>query len=231
VSSPFDLGITALQAEPGDHLCGLYADTTQRDQVLIPFLRAGLRNGDKCICVVDGLEPLDVSRALRDHDGAGDELQPWDDKQLDIIRSADMYLRSGDFSAPEVISTWKSAISEVMYDARYDLVRAIEVWSLRDVVPDTRELLVLESEMNRYLPLFPQVIICLYDVSRFGGGIVVDLLRTHPRVLVGTMVMENPYCLSPDELLELSDSGGPDAQEAEREEMAAWCFDATTGST
>ena len=47
---------------------------------------------------------------------------------------------------------------------------------------------MLESEMNRFLPLYPQVILCLYDMQQFGGDIVVDLLRTHPKVLFGGMV-------------------------------------------
>ena len=85
-----------------------------------------------------------------------------------------------------------------MYDGRFDVVRAVETWSRRDVVPDIGELMALESEMNRFLPLFPQVILCLYDIGRFGGGIVVDLLRTHPRMLLGGMVIENPYYMSPE---------------------------------
>ena len=68
-----------------------------------------------------------------------------------------------------------------------------------------RSVLALESEMNRYMPLYPQVILCLYDLERFGGGVVVDLLKTHPRILMGGMVIENPYCLTPDELLGMED--------------------------
>ena len=47
--------------------------------------------------------------------------------------------------------------------------------------------------MNRYLPLYPQVVVCLYDIERFGAGLVVDLLKTHPRMLIGEMLVENPY--------------------------------------
>ena len=104
-----------------------------------------------------------------------------------------MYMRSGGFSADEVISSWKAAMSDVMYDGRFDVVRAVETWSRRDVVPDMDELMMLESEMNRFLPLFPQVVVCLYDIDRFGSGIIVDLLKTHPRMLIGGMLVENPY--------------------------------------
>jgi hypothetical protein len=30
---------------------------------------------------------------------------------------------------------------------------------------------------------------------------VVDLLKTHPKVVVSGVVVENPYCLTPDEFL------------------------------
>jgi hypothetical protein len=143
-----------------------------------------------------------------------------------------MYLRSGGFSADEVIGAWKAAMSDVMYDGRFDAVRAVETWSRRDVVPDTQELLVLESEMNRYLPLFPQVVVCLYDIDRFGGGIIIDLLKTHPRVLVGEVLLENPYYLAPDELLtEAAQGDGGVTANSEIEKAAQWYFDETTGST
>lgn len=225
---PVALGIAGLEVDPGDHLCGLYAGERERDELIVPFLRAGLRAGNKCICVLDGTEPAElVARLGSDAVAPGEPIG----EQLDVIRSSDIYLRGGAFSAAEVISSWKVAISEVMYDARFDLVRAVESWSLRDVVPDTNELLVLESEMNRFLPLFPQVIVCLYDLERFGGGIVVDLLKTHSRVLVGGAMVENPYCMTPDEILAASEAGTLDAIDHDLKEVAQWCYDATTGSS
>jgi hypothetical protein len=222
-----ELGIHDLTVRVGDHLCGLYAGTRQRDELVIPFLEAGLRRGDKCICVVDGVEPTEIVDALGpDVDGA----QRAAGKQLDVMRASDVYLRSGSFSPAEIVSSWKAAISEAMYDGRFDIVRAVETWSLQDVAPPLRELLALESEMNRYLPLYPQVILCLYDLERFGGGVVVDLLKTHPWILMGGMVIENPYCLTPDELLGM-EGGEADTLADEREEVAEWYYAATTGST
>jgi len=211
----------------GDHICGLYAGREQRDQILKPFLETGLASGDKCICVVDGTSPDEIVGML----GADvDARASADSKQLEVIRSVDMYLRSGAFSAHEVIASWKATMSDVMYDGRFGVVRAAETWSKRDVVPDPMELLVLESEMNRYLPLYPQVILCLYDLDRFGAGIIVDLLKTHPRVLIGGLLVDNPYHQTPDELL-TGTTQRRGATEAEIEEAASWYLDAMTGST
>jgi hypothetical protein len=45
------------------------------------------------------------------------------------------------------------------------------------------------------------VILCLYDLARFDGENLVDILKTHPTVLVGGMVLDNPYYLEPAEFL------------------------------
>jgi hypothetical protein len=194
---------------------------------MVPFLEAGLASGEKCICVVDGTDPARIVATLGGRVDASERAIT----QLEVIRAADMYLRSGSFSADEIIGSWKAAISDVMYDGRFDVVRAVETWSRREVVPDMEELLVLESEMNRYLPLYPQVIVCLYDIERFGPGIIVNLLKTHPRMLIGEMLIENPYYLTPDELIgSAADTeavtGNPDISEA-----AKWYFDEMIGST
>ena len=227
VSVALDWGITGIKTAPGEHICGLYANQMQRDQIMLPFLAAGLAAGDKCICVVDGTDPAEVVAALGAHTHTD---KPVADKQLEVIRAFDMYLRSGTFSADEVIGSWKAMISDVMYDGRFDVVRAVEAWSRRDVVPDMDELMALETEMNLFLPLFPQVVVCLYDIDRFGSGIIVNLLKTHPRMLVGGMLVENPYYLSPDELLQRAERGDPETADTEITEAARWYFDETTGS-
>lgn len=180
----------------GDHLCGVYRGSRERDAILFPFIEAALRSGDKCICVVDGMDPTEVIAGLAPDLSARERA---DRRQLDVISAADLYLRSGRFSWSEAVGAWKSAISEVMYDGRFQGVYAVETWSLLDVEPDRNELMMLESKMNRFMPLFPQQILCLYDLDCFGGGIVVDLLRTHPKMLVRGMVAENPYYLDPDD--------------------------------
>ncbi|HVM64507.1 MAG TPA: MEDS domain-containing protein [Acidimicrobiales bacterium] len=205
-------------ALPGDHLCGVYRGPRERDRVVLPFLEAALRRGDKCICVIDAADPAEVIGALPPDLDARARA---DAKQLDVVRAADMYLRSGRFTWPEVIGVWKSAISEAMYDGRFDAVCGIETWSGHEVVPDMDELLTLESEFNRYLPLFPQVIVCLYDIERFDGAMVVNLLRTHRKVVMGGLVVENPYFLPPDEFLALTRTGQVGPMEEGLQEFAA----------
>ena len=58
-----------------------------------------------------------------------------------------------------------------------------------------------------------------------------NLLMTHPRMLVGGMVIENPYYLSPDEFLARTARGDAATATPVIEEAEQWYFDVTTGST
>jgi hypothetical protein len=57
-----------------------------------------------------------------------------------------------------------------------------------------------ESELNRFVPRYPQALLCLYDLGRFRGDLLIDIMRTHPMVLMGSTVLENLYYVPPDKL-------------------------------
>jgi hypothetical protein len=44
-------------------------------------------------------------------------------------------------------------------------------------------------------------VICAYDLSKFGASVVVDALRTHPVVIMGGLLQENPFFVPPDQFL------------------------------
>jgi hypothetical protein len=191
-----DFGLPGVRIEPGDHICAFYVSERERDEVLLPYLRAGLRAGDKCICVVDATDPSTVLASI------GDDIdveRSMESSQLDLRASTDAYLRSGRFSTGEMMAFWEESISGAVPGA-FRFARSVGemTWALKDF-PGVDELVGYESELNRFLPLHPQVILCLYDLERFGGGIIIDMLRTHPKLLLGGMLIENPHYLSPDE--------------------------------
>ena len=47
------MGLPGVSFTPGLHICAFYRGPSQRDELLLPYLREGLAAGDKCICVTD----------------------------------------------------------------------------------------------------------------------------------------------------------------------------------
>jgi hypothetical protein len=192
-----DPGLPGLDLQPGDHICAFYFGPAERDEVLLPFLRAGLRAGDKCLCVIDSEDPSAMLAKLGDeHDSFGD-LAP---DQLEVCEPADSYLRGGRFETDTMIDFLDESASAATKDGPFDFMRSAGEmsWVLSNP-PGADQLLEYESEINRFVPRYPQLLMCMYDLQRFGGGLVVDLLKTHPKLLLGGMVLDNPHYLSPDE--------------------------------
>ena len=43
--------------------------------------------------------------------------------------------------------------------------------------------------------------ICTYHLSQFGGDTVIDIMRTHPFVIVGGVLQQNPFFVPAPEFL------------------------------
>ncbi len=72
-------------------------------------------------------------------------------------------------------------------------------WALEDR-PGVDGLLEYEASAN--LVPFVDPVVCAYDLEKFGGGLVVDIMRTHPLIIIGG--------IPPEEFLrELRERRGP----------------------
>jgi hypothetical protein len=192
------LGIGSLSIPPGTHICAFFRGVAERDAIVVPFLAEGLRRGDKCNCLLD--DGIDAVRAAV---AANDSVRPEvKADQLVINSSKETYLRRGRFSAKEMLDFWNDSVSTALHEEGFPFVRSTgeKTWTLKEL-PSLEDFLIYESELNRFLPRYPQVILCLYDLEHYGGEILVDILKTHPKVLMGETVLENLYYLEPDEFL------------------------------
>jgi hypothetical protein len=57
-------------------------------------------------------------------------------------------------------------------------------WALLDK-PGVDDLVEFETRVNYVLPNYDDPVICTYDLSKFSAGVVMDIMRTHPVVIIG----------------------------------------------
>jgi MEDS: MEthanogen/methylotroph, DcmR Sensory domain len=189
-------GVPGLEFDPGDHICAMYLGTGQRDEFLIPYLRSGLLAGDKCICVQDSRQDAEMRAVLGSELDLDGYLRS---EQLEMKGAADTYLTGHQFVPGDLLTYWEAQVSSALSGGTYTLARvAGEMPALLRTGPGIDSFMSYESELNEYVPRYAQVLLCMYDLSVFGGGIIPDLMRTHPRVLLGGMVLDNPHFLPPD---------------------------------
>ncbi|MCW2824529.1 MAG: transcriptional regulator, LuxR family [Aeromicrobium sp.] len=193
------LGIPGVgQVSSGTHFCALYSGPAERDRLLFPFLDEGLRHGDKVRCLIDDAEPASVRDRVVGHRGPGCSQRS---AQLDVERVSDAYLRAGDFSVDLMIQFLSESV-DVAVATDFDLLRAVgEMSWVLPWSPGCNDLFLYESALNRVVKHVPAIFMCLYDLKKFGADMLVEVLRTHPKVLLDRTVIDNPYYLDPTEYL------------------------------
>ena len=219
MTGPVPSGIDEIGLDPGSHVCAFYRGDADRDRLLSGYLGAGLTAGDKCVCVVDS---ADTAQQLGMLPGACAEPGPYTG-QLDIHLPESTYLAGGEFTTGDMLTFWTENMAKAEIEG-YSFCRLVGemTWALRDA-PGVEHLVGYESELNRVTASYPVIVLCLYDLDRFSGEVVVNIVKTHPQVLIQGILVENPYYVGPDEFLGLGQprSAGAGPRAPDRPPMTA----------
>jgi MEDS: MEthanogen/methylotroph, DcmR Sensory domain len=189
--------INGLRAQTGDHICAFYRGREERDRLVVPFLQEGLRSGDVCLCITGGTDHRRLERSIfAGCDHADADL-------LDMRDAEDTYLAGGSFSAERMLANWRDWGEDVFGRQGKAFARsASDMGWAQNVVtgPLIDDFMNYEAQATRYARAFPSVALCLYDLEKFRGDVIIPVLKAHPKVFFGGMLLENLYFVDPDEL-------------------------------
>ena len=188
----------------GRHICAFFNSTDEQHRVLHSFIKDGFDQGDKAFHLVDPERQEDHLTRLA---GAGiDVEEAIDSGQLEVHPWQDGPLHGDRFDQ----DIWLESFERVLQSgpaAGYAQTRFLAdmEWALVDL-PGVEDLIEFETRVNYVVPKYDDIVICAYDLSKFGASVVMDAMRTHPVVIVGGLLHENPYFVPPDQfLLELKE--------------------------
>lgn len=183
--------IAGVDIQPGDHICCFYSGPAQRDRVLLPYLRTGVRDGDKCICLIDNTDP-EAMRAKIDHHH---QASP---KQLVIQAASHAYLHQGRFSGDYMVDYLDKTVKTALASDHFPFVRAAgEMSWVLHKPPGADQLFAYERAINDFAPRYPQVLLCMYDWRRFSAGWLFEAVRTHPKILINNLLIDNLWYMPP----------------------------------
>jgi hypothetical protein len=181
------------------HICAFFNGLDEEHRVLRSFIKEGFERGDKAFHIVDPDRWEDHLRWLAE---AGIDVgQAMGTGQLELRRWQDAYLRGDRFDQDAMLAL----IEEVLQSATasgYPLTRLMggTGWALLDK-PGVDDLVEYETRLNYVLAKYDDPVICTYDLSKFSASVVMDIMRTHPVVIVGGILQENPFFVPPDQFL------------------------------
>jgi hypothetical protein len=197
------------------HICAFFNSTDEEHRVLRAFIKDGFERGDKAFHLVN--PELREEHLKRLAEAGINVKEGIDTGQLEVRPWQDAPLRGGCFDQ----DAWLASFEQVLQSgpaAGYAQTRFLAhmEWALV-ALPGVEDLIEFETRVNYVVPKYDDIVICAYDLSKFNASVVMDALRTHPVVIIGGLLHENPFFVPPDQfLLEIRErrAGGETARMA-----------------
>jgi MEDS: MEthanogen/methylotroph, DcmR Sensory domain len=190
------------------HVCAFFHSRDDEYNVMLPFIKEGIDAGDRAVHIIDNDQRSERLGRLA---GTGiDVASAETDGQLELRPWESAYLKLGRFDQYAMIQLLEEfAKASAQTDTGVTRLWANMEWALLDF-PGVHDIVEYESRVNDVLPKYDMAVVCTYDVTKFSTSVVMDILRTHPQVIVGGILRENPFYVPPDEFLrELRDRAAP----------------------
>jgi hypothetical protein len=116
--------------------------------------------------------------------------------RLCVLTSEETYTRDGKFSATRVYQLLGEVLEDVRSQGRRACLSGKMDWVTRGH-RGTEELKEYESRINGYVRTHQCTLLCIYDIDQISGRMMAEILQTHPYIVYGGRINENPYYVAP----------------------------------
>jgi hypothetical protein len=181
---------------PQRHICGFFRNPEEKYRLLLPFIKEGIERGEKAFHVVD---PAERQAHLRQLGLAGIDAASVQEKgQLEVQDWNEFYFPDGRFDETRTVAQWVALLDGALQKG-YPRTRVIA--QLEWARDEADQLLQYESNFNR-TPRSRDPVICIYDLSKHSAAFIMDIMRTHPMIIIGGILQMNPFYVPPDQFLQ-----------------------------
>jgi hypothetical protein len=181
------------------HVCAFFHSDDDEYRTLLPFIKDGFHCGHKAIHVVNPDQRQKHSQRLAE---AGiDPVAAQQSGQLDLRMNTDVYLPDGRFDPDRMIGVFEQLASGNA-EGGFPLSRICcrMDWAVEDQ-SHIDDVIEFESRVNEVWRNHDDAVICTYHLGQFGGDAVIDIMRTHPMVVIGGILQRNPFYIPPEQFL------------------------------
>ena len=181
------------------HVCAFFNSDDEQYRVLLPFIKDGFESGDKAVHVVNPDQHRDHLKRLAAVGIDADATQ--ESGQLELRTNTETYLRDGHFDQDRMLDAFEhlaSATTKAGFP-RSRIVCHMD-WAVESG-SHVDNLVEFESRVNEVWLRHEDAVICTYNLAKFGGDTVIDIMRTHPMIIIGGMLQQNPFYVPPEVFL------------------------------
>ena len=181
------------------HVCAFFNSEEEEYRVLLPFIKGGFECGHKAVHVVNAHQRSEHIQRLV---AAGiDPAAAERTGQLELRTNTEIYLRDGQFDKDRMLHAFEQ-IASGNTSGGFPLSRIVcrMDWAAEGK-SYTNDLIEFESRVHQVWEHHEDAVICTYHLGKFGGDTVIDIMRTHPMIIIGGTLQRNPFFVPPGEFL------------------------------
>jgi hypothetical protein len=178
------------------HVCAFLNSRDEEQRIFDPFVIDGLERGETMSYIVDPAKRVDRVRHFRQL--GLDMPRLLNQGRFELRTWSETHLRGGRFDQDAMLCLSDEAMSR----SESPRIRMVSDMGWAVEQQGAGDLIEYEARANDLVSKYQHVVICVYDTAKFGGDVVIDVLRTHPMVLIGGLLQVNPFFVPPEQLLE-----------------------------
>src|ERR1700735_2140929 len=188
------------QIDQTRHVCAFFNSPDEEYRGLLPFIKDGFQGGHKAIHVVNADQRQEHRQRLVE---AGiDAAAAQQSGQLELRLNTHVYLSHCRLDSDRMIWAFEQLASgNTTGEFPLSRICCRMDWSAADG-SHLDDVIEFESRVNEVWHRHEDAVICPYHLGQFGGDAVIDIMRTHPMVVIGGILQENPFYIPPDEFLQ-----------------------------
>ena len=175
------------------HACAFVMGSDEERAVIDPFFVEGMRRNEKAVYIVD-------PDRRSDHESRLKASAPTPDL-LEVTTWNDAHLKGGSFDQERMMASLEELIRDHAATGRPPMRLVGQMGWVFSSPPGIEQLVEYEATVNEVLNRGKTPTVCVYDVSRLSGSMMMDLLRAHPLTVMNGVLHENPFYTPADELL------------------------------
>ena len=175
------------------HACAFVRGPEEERAIIEPFFVEGMKRGEKAVYIVDPEQRERYAEELR-------ELAP-NHGLLDVTTWNDAHLKGGRFDAERMMALLEQAISAHAATGKPPMRLVGQMGWVFSEPPGIEDLVAYEATVNDLLNRGKTPTVCVYDVTRLRGSMMMDLLRAHPLTVMNGVLHENPFYTPAPQLL------------------------------
>ena len=175
------------------HACAFVASEEEEQAVIDPFFVEGMRRGEKAVYIVDPERRAEHEQRLRREAPSSD--------LLDVTTWNEAHLKGGRFEQDRMKAALEELIRDHTASGRPPMRLVGQMGWVFSSPPGIEQLVGYEASVNEVLNRGKTPTVCVYDVRRLSGSMMMDLLRAHPLTVMNGVLHENPFYTPAETLL------------------------------